>query len=288
MSTTSVLFDAPGPRTRRRHLVYAVISAIVLLGILAWAIWRLYDRGQFTYDKWEVFITPAYVEVILVDGVLQTLQMAATSIVFAVVLGVVLGVGKLADRGWIRWPAWAVVEFFRALPVLLMMIFLWYLLGINREGSNYWAVVLALTLYNGAVIAEVLRAGVNAVPKGQSEAAYAIGMQKTQVMNIVLLPQAVKIMLPALISQCVVVLKDTALGYAVTSPGLTRIMKQIYLQFDNRVPTMIVVAALYIVINLMLSALATWLQHRLVGEKSPLEVTRVGNLDGGQNTGGGF
>ena len=104
------------------------------------------------------------------------------------------------------------VEFFRAVPVLLLMVFIWYLIGINRDGASFWAVVIALTLYNGAVLAEVLRAGVNAVPKGQREAAYAIGMRKSQVMNIVLLPQAVKIMLPAIISQCIVALKDTALG----------------------------------------------------------------------------
>lgn len=286
--TTSVLYDAPGPRTVARHRAYAVVSGVVLLGILAWAIWRLYDNNQFAYEKWEPFITPRYVEVILVDGVLETLKMAGTSIVFAVLLGVALGVGKLSELAWVRWPAWAIVEFFRALPVLLMMIFLWYLFGINRDGTDYWAVVVALTLYNGAVVAEVLRAGVIAVPKGQSEAAYAIGMRKSQVMNIVLLPQAVKIMLPALISQCIVALKDTALGYAVTSPGLPTIAKQIYLQFNNRVPTMIVVAAIFIAINLLLALLATWAQKRFVGEKNPIELTRVGNLQGGENTGGAF
>ena len=122
--------------------------------------------------------------------------MAAAAIVGATVLGFVLGVGKLSDHAWVRWPAWVVVEFFRAIPVLLLMVFIWYLIGITRDGSSFWAVVIALTLYNGAVLAEVLRAGVHAVPKGQREAAYAIGMRKTQVMNIVLLPQAVKIMLP--------------------------------------------------------------------------------------------
>ena len=143
--------------------------------------------------------------------------------------------------------------------------------------------VIALTLYNGAVLAEVLRAGVNAVPKGQAEAAYAIGMRKTQVMNIVLLPQAVKIMLPAIISQCVVALKDTALGQYVLAPGLTRIDKEIYLEFNNRVPTMIVIASLYISVNLVLTGLATWAQKKYVGEKKPLEISMVGNLEGGRN-----
>jgi glutamate transport system permease protein len=134
-------------------------------------------------------------------------------------------------------------------------------------------------LYNGAVLAEVFRAGLQAVPAGQSEAAYAIGLRKTQVTTIVLLPQAVKIMLPAIISQMVVALKDTSLGYVVAAPGLTYIGGQIYKGFQNQVPTAIVLAALYIVANLLLTWLATWVQRRFVGEKKQLEVSAVGDLD---------
>lgn len=271
----SVLFDAPGPRTVRRHRLYSLLGLVFVLGVLAFVVLRFNDAGVFEGEKWEVFVTPEYVEVILVDGLLNTLKMAAVAIIGATVLGFLLGVGKLSDHAYVRWPAWLVVEFFRAVPVLLLMVFTWYAIGINKEGSSFWAVVIALTLYNGAVLAEVLRAGVNAVPKGQREAAYAIGMRKTQVMNIVLMPQAVKIMLPAIISQCIVALKDTALGQYVLAPGLTKIYKQIFLEFDNRVPTMIVIAGLYIIVNLLLSALATWLQHKLVGEKKPLQVSMV-------------
>lgn len=281
MTNLAVLYDAPGPKTRVRHRAYAVVSAVAVLGVLAWVIWRLYDNNQFAYDKWEVFITPRYVEVILVDGLLKTLQMAAFAVVGAIVLGFVLGVGKLSDHRAVRWPSWLVVELFRALPVLLLMIFIWYSIGIQNDNAGFWAVVMALTLYNGAVLAEVLRAGVLAVPKGQGEAAYAIGMRKTQVLNIVLLPQAVKIMLPAMISQCVVVVKDTALGLAVASPGLTAVVKQIYLQFNNRVPAILVVAAIFIVVNLILTGLATLAQRKLVGEKKPLTVPIVGQDGGG-------
>jgi glutamate transport system permease protein len=281
--TTSVLFDAPGPRTVRRHRIYGLVALVGVLAVLAFVVRRFYDDGQFERDKWEVFVTPDYVRVIIVDGLLNTLKMAGAAIVGASVLGALLGVAKLSDRAFVRWPAWAVVEFFRAVPVLLLMVFTWYLIGISRDGASFWAVVIALTLYNGAVLAEVLRAGVNAVPQGQSEAAYAIGMRKAQVMNIVLLPQAVKIMLPAIISQCIVALKDTALGQYVVAPGLTRIYKEIYLEFDNRVPTMIVIASLYILVNLLLTVLATWAQKRFVGERKPLEVGVVGGLDGARN-----
>ena len=139
--------------------------------------------------------------------------------------------------------------------------------------------VWALSLYNGAVLAEVFRAGVLAVPPGQAEAAYAVGMRKGQVMNIVLLPQAVKIMIPAIISQCVVTLKDTSLGYVIASPGLTAVARPIYLEFQNHVPVYIVIAAIYIVLNLILTGLATWSRRRFVGEKKVLEVPMVGEAD---------
>ncbi len=269
--STSVLFDAPGPKTVARHRMYSIVGALVLLAIVGGALWRLYDDGQFDGDKWEVFFTPKYIQVILVDGLLNTLKMAGFAIVLAVAFGFVFGVGKMSEHALVRWPSWLVVEFFRAVPVLLLMVFIWYMLGIEKSGSSFWAVVIALMLYNGAVLAEVLRAGVNAVPKGQREAAYAIGMRKTAVMNIVLLPQAVKIMLPAIISQCVVALKDTALGQFVVAPGLTKIYQRIFLEFDNRVPTMFVIASLYILVNLLLTWLATWAQKKFVGEHKPVD-----------------
>ncbi|WP_232677436.1 amino acid ABC transporter permease [Nocardioides sp. R-C-SC26] len=275
MSGSNVLFDAPGPRTARRHRLYSVLATIATVGVIAYAVWKLADAGQFAGEKWEVFSTPRYLEVLLVDGLLNTVKMAAAAIVGAVVFGVVFGIGKLSEHAWIRWPCWLVVEFFRAVPVLLMMIFTWFALGIQNNDSSFRAVVIALMVYNGAVIAEILRAGVLAVPRGQAEAAYAIGLRKTAVMNLVLLPQAVKIMLPALISQCIVALKDTALGQYVLAPGLTAVSKQIYLEFDNRIPTMIVIAGLYIAVNLLLTALATWLQRRYVGERKQLEVSAV-------------
>ena len=281
--SASVLFDAPGPKTVARHRTYSIVSILVLVALVAFAVWRLYDRDQLEYALWEPFVTPKYLEFILVDGLLQTLKMAFFSIIFAVVIGLVLGIGKLSDRGWIRWPAWLVVEFFRAAPVLLLMVFAFYLLSIGSGPlSPFWCVVIALTLYNGAVLAEVFRAGINAVPQGQSEAAYAIGMRKSQVMTTVLLPQGVKIMLPSIISQMVVALKDTSLGYYITAPGLTAVGKPLYLEFGNQVPTAIVITGIYVTINLILTWIATVVQKRLVGEKKMLDVPMVGDAQSGR------
>jgi glutamate transport system permease protein len=283
--SASVLFDAPGPRTIARHRIYTVISIVALVGMIAFAIWTLYDAGQLEYALWEPFVTPEYIEYILVDGLLETLKMAFFSIIFAVVFGLVFGVAKLSDRSWVRWPAWLVVEFFRAVPVLLLMVFAFFLLAIgNGPLTPFWCVVIALTLYNGSVLAEVFRAGINAVPRGQAEAAYAIGMRKSQVMTTVLLPQAVKIMLPAIISQMVVALKDTSLGYYILAPGLTAVGKPIYLEFSNQVPTAIVITGIYVAVNLILTWVATLVQKRLVGEKKVLDVPMVGEAHAGGST----
>ena len=287
--SASVLFDSPGPRTVRRHRVYAVVVVLALVALVALVVLRLQAKGQLAYRLWEPFVTPAYVQALL-EGLLKTLEMAALSVVFSVVFGVVFGVGKLSEHAWVRRPAWVVVEFFRAVPVLLLMVFFFLAYGVGADGiGSYWCVVFALTLYNGAVLAEVFRAGINAVPPGQAEAAYALGMRKTQVMTIILLPQAVKIMLPAIISQCVVALKDTSLGYYILAPGLTAVGKSIYTEFQNQVPTALVVASLYVAVNLVLTALATLVQRRIVGEKSHGPAAMVGANAGeaGGGTGGG-
>ena len=280
MSQQSVLFDAPGPATRVRHAIYTVVF-LVLLGVLVlFAVLQLAEKEQFDGDKWEVFTTPDYLRFILVDGLVETLKMAAAGIVGAVVLGLVLGVGKLSDHAFVRVPCWAIVEFFRAVPVIMLMLFFFTVYGITRgEFGSFMCVVWALWLYNGAVLAEVFRAGILAVPHGQAEAAYAVGMRKSQVMWIVLLPQAVKIMIPAIISQMVVTLKDTSLGYVIAAPGLTAVARPLYTEFKNHVPVFIVLALIYISVNLLLTLLATFIQKRFVGERKQLEVLAVGTAD---------
>ena len=279
MSGSSVLFDTPGPKAVVRHRIYTVVTVLVVVGLIAFAVLRLDEEGQLEYALWEPFLTPEYVSALL-DGLLDTLKMAFSAIIGAVVFGLVFGIGKMSEHRLLRWPSWLFVEFFRAVPVLLMMIYLYFafVLG-NGPLSSYWCVVIALTVYNGAVLAEVFRAGVLAVPKGQAEAAYAVGMRKGQVMNLVLMPQAIKIMLPSIISQCVVALKDTALGYYIAAPGLTAVGKQIYGEFQNQVPTAIVITTIYVSVNLVLTAIATWVQKRILGEKKPQDPMVFGIAD---------
>jgi len=278
--STSVLFDVPGPRTRARHRIYSVVSILVIIAAVAFAGWRLYAEGQFEYRLWEPFLTPFYIAAIG-EAWFQTVSMAVLAILGALVVGVVFGVGKLSDHAFVRWPCWLVVEFFRAIPVIMLMILCFYTVfgGLDIYQAAFMACVLGLTIYNGAVLAEIFRAGVLAVPKGQAEAAYALGMGKTQVMTFILLPQAVKIMIPAIISQCVVALKDTSLILIVTGVGLTRVAKTMPQEFHNMVPTTIVITLLYVITNLVLTGLAKLAQKRLVGEKKPLEIGATSMVD---------
>jgi glutamate transport system permease protein len=278
-----VMFDAPGPKTVARHRVYTAIVVVVLLALAAWAVKRLYDAGQFEYELWEPFVTPNIMQAIG-EAWLDTITMAVLAVLGALVFGLVFGVAKLSEHKPVRWTSWLVVEFFRAVPVIMLMTFSFYAVfnSMSIERGAYWSVVLSLTVYNGAVLAEVFRAGINALPRGQAEAAYAIGMRKTQVMNLILLPQAVKIMIPAIISQMVVALKDTSLILIVFGVGLTKILKQLPLSFNNIVPTTLVIAGLYVLTNLVLTAIATWAQRRFVGEKDMLKVSMVGEADRGQ------
>ena len=270
----SVLFDQPGPVTLRRHRLYTIAFTVLLVLLLGWLVYKLQAAGQFEARIYErLFATNVWKEIL--DGAKATLVAAAIAVVTSLVAGVLLAVGRLSDHAFIRWPAIAVIEFFRAVPLLLLMIFLFYFVGNLAEGSDRQtralvAVVGGLTLYNGSVLAEVFRAGINAVPKGQSEAAYALGMRKTQVMKSILTPQAVRFMLPAIISQCVVVLKDTSLGFIITYPELLRAAKNIATFVGSSLMTFLLIALIYIAINSVLSLLATYLQFRLIGERSPV------------------
>jgi glutamate transport system permease protein len=257
---SSVLFDAPGPTAIRRHRLIAIATVAGLIAIAAAVVWKLAVEDQFTADKWEPFVTPSIIEVLL-KGLRNTVIAAAAAIVVAVGFGVIFGVGKLSDHGWLRWPSWLVVEFFRAVPLLMLILFIFAMQGYPI--GSLLPLILGLILYNGSVLAEVFRAGINAVPKGQAEAAYTIGMRKNQVMRIILLPQAVKIMLPAIISQCIVALKDTSLGFYILAPVLTSQGKEIWNFYHNKLATAIVLAVMYITLNLLLTWLATWVERRI-------------------------
>ncbi|GAA4286772.1 amino acid ABC transporter permease [Georgenia daeguensis] len=260
---SSVLFDAPGPRTRRRIAAVNVVGAVIVLGVLAWVLWGLAGKGQLAAAKWNPFVTESvWVDYLLV-GLWNTLRAAAVSIVAANVFGLLFGLGRLAQSRLVRGVSGTVVEFFRAVPVLIMMIFFWnvfsYVPGPWEGQAPFYGVVVGLTLYNGSVIAELVRSGVHNLPRGQREAGLAIGLTPSKSLRLVEVPQALIAMMPSMISQLVVILKDTALGYIITYSELLRSARLVGSTFANYIPALIVAAVIFIVINYTL----TWVAERV-------------------------
>lgn len=270
MSQANVLFDAPGPKTRRQNRLIGVISFIVLFGILLAGVWGL--RAQYTPQKLAPFAQASTWQFAVIPGLINTLQAAAISIVTALVLGVLLGLGRLSEFAPLRILSAVIVEFFRAVPVLIMMIFTFMLiiyvfipLGVPLQGAlvSLVAVVTGLTLYNASVIAELIRSGMHSLPKGQREAGLSIGLSNQQTRTLILLPQAITAMLPSLVSQLVVVLKDSALGSIVLYPELLRSLSTLASNAGNTIAALTVAAVLFILVNWVLTQIAQFVERKL-------------------------
>ena len=273
----SVLYDIPGPKAKRLNLILSVIFAVLLLAAAWWVLSVLAEKNQLESAKWTPFLEGQNWTTYLLPGLWATLQAAFVSVIIALPIGALLGIARMSDHAWIRWPVGVIVEFFRSFPVIILMLFafqLWF--AILGTSSPFAAVVIGLVLYNGSVLAEVFRAGILAVPKGQTEAALAIGLNKSQLMTLVLLPQAITSMLPAVVSQLVVIVKDTALGgILVGYVELRRAANTSASNYGNLLPTYVVVAVIYILINLALGYLSTYLERKLRTRRGGGKVVKI-------------
>jgi len=267
MSEASVLYDVPGPRARRRDRALTAIFTVVFLAIIAYFAYALYKRGIFD-DRWSVLTDPpksqtaADVWGSLFRGIKATLSAAAVAAPAALAIGIVLSIFRRGLRYRVGRASMVVVtELARGLPVLLLMFFARFVLG----WEPFWSVVFGLVVYNAAVNAEIVRAGLAALPKGQREAGLSIGLSTMRTTLIVELPQAIRVMLPALVSQLVVLLKDSSLGYIVSYEELLRIMKTNRDFFGDRymIPLFVVGAGIYITINILVSRLAIYIERRM-------------------------
>ncbi|MCL3860167.1 amino acid ABC transporter permease [Actinotalea sp. K2] len=271
---SSVLYDSPGPLARRRELVGSIVGVLILLGLVGLGLWYAAQRGVFDADRWDVLYDPPKNQTaanvwrsLLVQGLGATLRAAVFAAPLALFLGLLLALWRTARLRWLRVPAIAAIELFRGLPVLLMMFFGFLALGMPA----FQAVVFGLVIYNMAIFAEILRAGLASLPKGQAEAAYAVGLTRSQTLMSVLLPQAVRTMMPSLIAQLVVLLKDSSLGFII---GYAELLKSIqnnsqYFGPQYLVALFTVGASIYLVVNLSLSWLARWLERRTSRTSAP-------------------
>ncbi|MFF1547303.1 amino acid ABC transporter permease [Streptomyces sp. NPDC058291] len=285
---SSVLYDTPGPRAKRRNVLFSVVFAVLLVLLLWWVWQKMDDKNQLESALWKPFVESEAWTTYLLPGLVNTLKAASLAMVIALPLGAVFGIARLSDHRWVRGVSGTVVEFFRAIPVLLLMLFAneFYARSTNVGSAErpLYAVVTGLVLYNAAVLAEIVRAGILSLPKGQTEAAYAIGLRKGQTMSSILLPQAVTAMLPAIVSQLVVIVKDTALGGVMI--GFAELLNSrgtLAANYANVVPSFIVVAVIFILLNFLLTSFASWLERRLRRSKrstgAVLGVDKVDDLN---------
>ncbi len=260
--TAPFLGDALGPRGRRATRIASAVSAVVLLAVIGLALSRLSDKGQLDAAKWRPFTQWSVVKFFLV-GLRTTIEVALVSMAGAMVIGSLMALARLSRSGPVRWVAIAYVEFFRGVPLVLLIFFC--ALGLPRYGvrlSLFWYLVLGLTVYNSAVLGEIFRAGILSLDRGQTEAAYSLGMGYWQSMMLVIVPQAVRRMIPAIVSQLVTLLKDTSLGAAIAFEELLRRARINGEFFQNKLQSLFVAAVLYIIINFALSRLAGRLEVR--------------------------
>ncbi|MGO2936259.1 MAG: amino acid ABC transporter permease [Glutamicibacter arilaitensis] len=264
--SASILFDTPGPKAKRRILLINIVGALIAAGIVAWIIMGLAAKDQMQVSQWDDFIEGSTWENYLLPGLWNTLKAALFGIIGSVIFGLIFGVGRLSQNKLINGFCTVIVEFFRAVPVLLMIVFfnVFFARSLALPGDTaMWAVVAALIFYNGSVVAELVRSGVHNLPKGQREAGIAIGLTRGMSLRHIEIPQALVAMLPALIGQFVVILKDSALGYIISFNELLFFARTYSSPNGNVLQALIVAAAIFILINFTLSKIAVLVSSRL-------------------------
>jgi glutamate transport system permease protein len=254
--------DPLGPRGRRRVLIASIVALAGLLGLFALALSRFSSKGQLNGKLWTPLFTAEAFKFFL-TGLENTLRAAVVAGILSLIAGVILAVLRLSPVRPLRWLVIAWIEFFRGVPLLLLVIFLYF--GLPRYGidpGRYWFLVWGLTLYNSAVIAEIVRAGILSLDRGQTEAALAVGLRGGQALRFVVLPQALRRMLPALVSQLVVILKDSSLGFTIGYEELLRRSQLAGTNLNDPLQAFILGAAIYLTVNLIFSQVARWLEGR--------------------------
>lgn len=257
-----LLFDPPGPRARRRIRIATALSVVVLAALLSLAVRQFAAHGQLDRSQWWMFGQWPVLRFLL-TGLGHSLLATAVAAALAFPLGGLVAHGRLARSRLVRGAARTYVELFRSVPLLLLLyIFLFGLPSVGLTFPAFWQLVIPIVLGNTAVVAEIYRAGVLNLPRGQTEAAYSIGMTHGQAMRYVVVPQALRALTPALVSQLVRLLKDSTLGYVVSYLELLHQAKVLGEYYHAVLATYLVAAAAFIAVNAALSCTASWLEAR--------------------------
>ena len=262
MNMRDALYEAPGPRARARMRVGTAVAAVAVAGLLAFVVYQFWATGQLDPRYWE-FFTWGSTWSFLFSGFLGTLKVALAAGAIALVLGLALMLGRTSGVRPLAALCRVVTDFFRGVPSLLLIYF--FFLVVPQYGiklPSFWMLTLPVALAASGVLAEVFRAGVNAVPRGQVEAAEALGLSPWKAKTKIVLPQAIRYVIPSLVSQLVVVVKDTTVAYVVSYPDLLQNARVLITNYDALVSTSLVVAVIYILFNYAINRLSVWLSER--------------------------
>ena len=261
-SIRDALYEEPGPRMRKKIAIGTAISAVLVAALIAFVVWRFYITGNLDAKYWSFFLKPT-TWTFLGQGFLGTIEVALTAGAMSLVLGLLLMLGRISGIKPLAIVCRVIIDFFRGVPSLLLIYF--FFLVVPQYGikmPSFWMIALPVGFAASGVLAEVFRAGVNAVPRGQTEAAMSLGMRKSHITFKIVLPQALRIVIPSLISQLVVVVKDTTLGYVVSYPDLLQNARVLISNYDALVSTYFVVAIIYIIVNYGINKLALVVSNR--------------------------
>ena len=265
------LYEDPGPVGRRRNAIVGIVSTVAIFAIIGFCVLQLARQGAFNAEIWSVLGRADLITLVL-EGLLATLKAGLLCAVLSLLCGVILVFGRLSEKPWLSRGVAALIEVFRGVPPLLFVFFIF--LGLPAVGislSTFWTLVIGLTCYNAPAVAEIYRAGIQALPEGQSQAGYSIGLRRGQVFTLVILPQVIWPTLPAIISQIVMIMKETALGFIIGYEEMLRRAQASveYLGGQYAIAIYVLVAGIYICICLMLSGLATLLARRWRNDERP-------------------
>ncbi len=199
-----------------------------------------------------------------------TLRLAIPAILLGFCVGIILGLARLASRPWIHYPAVVYIEVIRGIPLVMVIFWFWFLVPvmIGRPVPEYWVALTAFVIFEGAYIGEIIRAGIQSVPKGQKDAATASGLTYAQTMGSVILPQAIRNMIPSLVTQFIVLFKDTSLASIIGMMDLTKAAQTVSEREIRPFEMYLFIAVVYWAFTYSMSRFSRWLEVRMSPERS--------------------
>jgi polar amino acid transport system permease protein len=224
---------------------------------------------------WAVIISNA--KFLILQGLLGigrfgggTLRLAIPAILLGFVVGIILGLARLAQRRWIHYPAAIYIEFIRGIPLVMVIFWFWFIvpLVLRRPVPEYWIALSAFVMFEGAYIGEIVRAGIQSVPRGQADAATATGLNYRQMMWSIILPQAIRNIIPSLVTQFIVLFKDTSLASIIGMMDLTKAAQTVSQRELRPFEMYLFIAVVYWVCTYSMSRFSQWLEIRMSPERA--------------------